>query len=75
MHKQLKGFFVIMLVYLLHPFAASGQGTAMEETMYAAGKYNVTIVVVFVMLATIIGYLVWLDRRLRKLEKEENLQQ
>lgn len=53
---------------------ASAQNSALEESMYADGKFNVVFAIVFVMLVVMLVYLALLDRRLRKFEKEENAQ-
>ncbi len=73
MLKQVKNLIVISLLSMLFPTYALAQKSSMEETMYAHGKINVTYAVVLVMLLIMLGYLVILDRRLRKLENEENL--
>jgi CcmD family protein len=42
----------------------------LNETMYSSGKINVVVGVVAVVLAGIFLYLILLDRRLRRLEEE-----
>jgi uncharacterized membrane protein YhaH (DUF805 family) len=72
MPEQVKRFVVICAAWMAMPLLASAQNTALEESMYADGKFNVVFAIVFVMLAVMLVYLALLDRRLRKFEKEEN---
>lgn len=54
------------------PYLAQAQSSALEETMYSSGKINVVFAVVVVMLVVIMIYLGLLDKRLRKMEQQEN---
>lgn len=66
--KSLLLLFATLLPALLR---AQTPGNWFEETMYASGKINVVVAVVLVILLGLFGYLIWLDRRLRKIEEEQ----
>lgn len=59
---------------ILASLPAQAAESWLEETMYSSGKIYVVVVVVAVVLLGIFAYLLWMDKRLRKLE-EENSQQ
>ncbi len=61
---------LIAIVLALFTLPAQATGSWMEETMYSSGKIYVVVAVVVVILLGIFGYLVWMDKRLRKMEEE-----
>lgn len=61
-----------MAAMIALPLGTAAQSSAMEEAMYSSGKINVVFAVVLVMLIVIVVYLGLLDRRLRKVEQQEN---
>lgn len=65
----------IIAVFFL-TFSAQAQTSAswLEETMYSSGKIYVVVGVVVLILIGIFGYLVWIDKRLRKMEEENTHQ-
>jgi len=74
MLKQVTCFIVLFSVVAFHPCAAVAQAGALEETMRESGKFNVVFTVVVVLIVVLLVYLVFLDRRLRKLERQEKIQ-
>jgi hypothetical protein len=43
----------------------------LEEYFYASGKIRVVVAVVTLVMLGLIAYVVWLDRRLKKIEKKK----
>lgn len=60
---------LLLLTLVSHPLLAADNW--FEETMYSSGKIYVVVAVVLVILLGIFAYMVWFDRRLRKLEDEQ----
>ncbi|HEX4886756.1 MAG TPA: CcmD family protein [Luteibaculaceae bacterium] len=44
--------------------------SALEETMFRSGKIYTFVLVAFLVFAVLVGYLIRLDRKLSKLERE-----
>jgi hypothetical protein len=65
-------FFVIPLLLCIGQLAAQGvkNESAIGETMRSSGRIYVVIAVMLTILAGLVIYLVRLDRRITKLEKE-----
>lgn len=61
---------LIVLLVAAIPLRVMAAENWLNETMYSSGKINVVVGVVAVVLAGIFLYLIWLDRRLRRLEEE-----
>ncbi len=72
--KKLKIYF-LLLVTLLVSVQASASDAWFEETMYSSGKIYVVTAVFGVILAGIFIYLFIIDRKLKKLEEENNHKQ
>lgn len=72
MPEQVKPVFVFIVAMMALPLLGFAQSGSMEETMYSSGKINVVFAVVVVMLLVIVVYLILLDKRLRKIEQQEN---
>ena len=68
MHKR--SLFVILLL-ILNPLVLLAQ-PEMADTMRSNGKIYVVVVVLATIFAGIFAYLVYLDRKITKLEKEKN---
>lgn len=62
-----------LLVFASFAQQAAGEHIEMADSMRASGKIYVVVLVVTVILAGLILYLVGLDRRIKKLEKEIDL--
>lgn len=61
------------LTALLAPLAllAQNPGAEMADGLRASGKIYVVVLVLGIIFAGIVVYLIYLDRKLRKLEKEQ----
>jgi CcmD family protein len=62
-------------LYLLLAIASStasfaGSSNFLDDTFYRDGKYYVAVLIVCIIFAAIIAYLITLDRKIGKLEKE-----
>lgn len=68
MHKR--SLFVILLL-ILSPLLLHAQ-PEMADTMRSNGKIYVVVVVLATIFAGIFAYLVYLDRKITRLEKENN---
>ena len=75
--KQMKKWLIVFIGNLLvsASFAqqAAGENIEMADSMRASGKIYVVVLVITVILTGLILYLVGLDRRIKKLEKEIDL--
>ncbi len=69
--KQLVPSIVIVVMVSAPVLAASDQGNLLEETMHSSGKIYVVVAVVTVLLLAVFGYLIALDRRLKRLENKK----
>ncbi|MBI1222798.1 MAG: CcmD family protein [Bacteroidetes bacterium] len=59
-----------LLISLLITMAASAQDAEMADVMRANGKINVVVAVLATIFIGLIVFLIYLDRRVKKLEKE-----
>ena len=57
---------------LLISYTYAGAQTEMADTMRSNGKIYVVVMVLATIFAAIFAYLVYLDRKITKLEKENN---
>jgi amino acid transporter len=72
--RKLSSYFLFISMALLSSFCGFGQDTQsaeMADVMRSNGKIYVVIAVILTILAGLILYLVRLDRKISKLEKEE----
>mgnify|MGYP002795396734 CR=1 FL=1 len=62
-----------ILAFVLFSFSANAQANPrwLENTMFSSGKINVVVAVVSVVFILLVIYLVSLDRKLSKMEKDE----
>jgi CcmD family protein len=65
-------YFFLFLVALISPLQTFASDVWFEETMYSSGKIYVVTAVFAVVLLGIFIYLVMIDRKLKKLEEENN---
>ncbi len=67
----MKKFLYITLAMLasVSGVMAQAEPTWLENTMYASGKINVVIGVGVIMFLVLVGYMVSIDRKLKKLEE------
>lgn len=71
--KKITGALLLALLSLTIPVVSFGQGngeSAIGETMRSNGRIYVVIAVVLTILIGLFLYLIRLDRKIRKLEKE-----
>ena len=64
-----------LLILILLPnliFAQEGQHVEMAEGLFQSGKIYVVVTVLAVIFTGIVGYLIIIDRKISKLEKEIN---
>lgn len=62
----------MILAVLVSPLQTFASDTWFEETMYSSGKIYVVTAVFAVVLLGIFIYLIMIDRKLKKLEEENN---
>lgn len=73
MYKNLKYFFGVLFILGFTSLWAQGpEGVEMADVMRSNGKIYVVVAVVAIVFAVITIYLISIDRKLRKLEKESN---
>jgi len=72
MRRGLLSLAIIFLSLLVH--AQDGNDVSMADQMRSNGKIYVVVAVVLTIFAGIIIYLVRLDRKMTRLEKERNIQ-
>jgi CcmD family protein len=65
-------YFFLFLVALISPLQTFASDAWFEETMYSSGKIYVVTAVFAVVLLGIFIYLIMIDRKLKKLEEENN---
>jgi|LakMenEpi03Aug12_release.lakeMendotaPanAssembly.Ray.scaffolds.fasta_scaffold5295109_1 hypothetical protein len=67
---------IIMAMSLLLPFLVKAQEVTSEpqmaDTFRSEGKIYVVITVISIIFVCLIGYLIYIDMKLRKLEKKDN---
>lgn len=66
---------LVSLISILSAFSVNAQasGDWLQNTMLESGKINVVVAVVSVVFVLLVVYLISMDRRLGKLEKNETL--
>lgn len=62
--------FLVLLISSISGFAQQATPVEMADGLYQSGKIYVVIIVLSVIFAGIITYLIMLDRKISKLEKE-----
>ena len=65
--------YITLIGLLFSSFIASSQNVQMVETMRSEGKIYVVIAVLAVILVGLFLYLITIDRKVSKLEKEANI--
>jgi len=65
--------YITLIGLLFSSFIASAQNVQMAETMRSEGKIYVVIAVLAVILVGLFLYLITIDRKVSKLEKEANI--
>jgi CcmD family protein len=67
------GFFIALILLSTVTFAQDKcERVEMADGLYQSGKIYVVITVIAIIFAGIIGYLIVLDRKISKLEKQNN---
>ncbi|MFN8697964.1 MAG: CcmD family protein [Flavobacteriales bacterium] len=66
----MRKFLLILVVFAL-AVPATHAADPLEEYFYASGKIRVVVAVVTLVMLGLIAYVVWLDRRLKKIEKKK----
>ena len=64
-----------LIVVLLSALDANAQAVEMADVMRSNGKIFVVVAVVATVMAGIIGFMVYLDMRIRKMEKAQSSKQ
>lgn len=70
MRNKLKYFLLFVTLLSTLPMLAQGPKVEMADTLRANGKIYVVVLVVGIIFAGIVSYLIWIDRKLSRLEKE-----
>lgn len=73
MLKHLRQIFILFIAYLLTVSSALGQDRGFEDVMMDSGKLNVVFAVVVMLIVVMIGFLVYLDRRVSRMERQEKI--
>lgn len=72
--KKMKNKIILILASLLIPFFGIAQEVTVEpqmaDTFRSEGKIYVVIAVISIIFVCLIGYLIYIDMKLRKLEKK-----
>jgi uncharacterized iron-regulated membrane protein len=63
--------FLLILVVIALATPVLHAADPLEEYFYASGKIRVVIAVVTLVMLGLIAYVIWLDRRLKKIEKKK----
>ena len=64
------GMIIFLLMLSISSFAQENQPVEMADSLYQSGKIYVVITVIAVIFIGIVTYLIMLDRKISKLEKE-----
>lgn len=72
MIRALKYTFLLLLIFLNGATYGQNRAGWLENTMFQSGKINVVIAVVAVLLIILFIYLFSIDRKLKKIEEENN---
>ena len=60
---------IALLIVFCFPLLASAQGAEMADTMRSNGKIYVVVAIALVILIGLIGYLIFVDKKVSGLEK------
>lgn len=63
---------IVFILFSLPVFSQNNQPTEMADTMRSNGKIYVVIAVILTILGGLIAYVVSLDRKISKMEKDTN---
>lgn len=66
----IRSFLMLLFVFVLTTLEA--QGDTSPDFMRSIGKIYVVAAVCLVILLAVLGYLVWLDRKITNIEKRQN---
>lgn len=66
-------FFLLMLLGITPAFAQNPQTIEMADTLRAEGKIYVVVAVLAIILAGVLTFLVMLDRKMSRLEKQAGI--
>jgi CcmD family protein len=70
MRNKLSYLITFLMTAITWPLIAQGRNVEMADALRANGKIYVVVLVVGIIFAGIIVYLIWIDRKLSRLEKE-----
>lgn len=73
MLKHLRQIFVLFIAYVMLMSPALAQERGFEDVMQDSGKLNVVFAVVVMLIVVMIGFLVYLDRRVSRMERQEKI--
>ncbi|MEM1320445.1 MAG: CcmD family protein [Bacteroidota bacterium] len=68
----MKKYYFFLLFWIIGITEALADSGAYNEMMYSSGKIYVVLGVILIMFVGIIAYLIYLDRKLTKLENQIN---
>lgn len=72
--KKMNSKIVLLLISIIIPFLSNAQDAApveMADAFRSDGKIYVVITVISIIFVCLIGYLIYIDTKLRKLEKKK----
>ncbi len=72
MIRALKYNFLILLIFWSGAIYGQSGADWLENTMFQSGKINVVVAVVAILLIILFIYLFSIDRKLKKIEEENN---
>lgn len=70
MRNKLSYLITLLMTVLTGTLLAQGRNVEMADALRANGKIYVVVLVVGIIFAGIVVYLIWIDRKLSRLEKE-----
>lgn len=70
MRNKLSYLITFLMTVIAAPLLAQGRNVEMADALRDNGKIYVVVLVVGIIFAGIIVYLIWIDRKLSRLEKE-----
>lgn len=68
--KIINSFLTFLLVLLVALPASAQEQVEMADTFRAEGKIYVVVAIIIIILTGLFGYLFWLDRKVREVEKK-----
>ena len=69
-NRRLKSALALAAMFITNLSMAQGDSDFLDDTFYRDGKYYVAVLIISLIFAAIVFYLVTLDRKIGRLEKD-----